>query len=88
MGMNRGAELPCLQGITAVLAGPVPHLPAPPWLPYLQALARLNETWAKVSFVFVPHHGAAGAEVSTVKMVEEEFEMLEDNQVLVQVGGR
>lgn len=58
----------------------------------LQALARLKETWTKVEFVFQPHHGSGSSggsggkgEVCTVKMEEQDFEALEDNQVLVQV---
>ncbi len=43
----------------------------------------LQETWAKVEFQFVQHKGT---ELYTIKMAEEDFETLEDNQVLVQVG--
>jgi hypothetical protein len=89
-----------------------------------QALAKLQETWAKVEFVFQPHRGgtsgganaaadakgdvkgdamggsssssrsgagpgaigsSSSGEVCTMKMAEEDFEALEDNQVLVQV---
>lgn len=52
-----------------------------------QALAHLAETWGRVCFVFTPHGGSAGEAVCTVKMEEADFEALEDNQVLVQVGG-
>lgn len=37
-----------------------------------------------MQFVFTPHKGAEG--VFTVKLAEEDFEALEDNQVLVQVS--
>ena len=43
----------------------------------------LQDTWNRVQFVFTPHKGAEG--VFTVKLAEEDFEALEDNQVLVQV---
>eukprot|EP00891_Asterochloris_glomerata_P001316 jgi/Astpho2/1316/Aster-06188 len=46
-----------------------------------QGLAKLKETWAKVEFQFVQHKGT---ELYTIKMAEEDFETLEDNQVLVQ----
>ncbi|KAK9867723.1 hypothetical protein WJX84_004647 [Apatococcus fuscideae] len=47
-----------------------------------QSLAKLKDTWNRVQFVFTPHKGAEG--VFTVKLAEEDFEALEDNQVLVQ----
>jgi hypothetical protein len=50
----------------------------------LQALKKLEETWSKVEFVFTPHRNG---EVFTVKMAEEDFDILEDNQVQVQVWG-
>ena len=37
-----------------------------------------------MEFQFVQHKGT---ELYTIKMAEEDFETLEDNQVLVQVGG-
>ncbi len=43
----------------------------------------MQDTWTKVQFVFTPHKGSEG--VFTVKLAEEDFEALEDNQVLVQV---
>ncbi|KAI3429649.1 hypothetical protein D9Q98_005734 [Chlorella vulgaris] len=46
------------------------------------ALVKLQETWARVAFAFQPHRGSS--EVSTVKMEEDDFAALEDNQVLVQ----
>lgn len=46
------------------------------------ALSRLGETWAKMEFQFLQH---GQTEVYTVKMVEEDFEALEDDQVLLQV---
>jgi dynein heavy chain, axonemal len=46
-----------------------------------QALGKLEETWKRLEFQFIPHKGTA---VSTIKMAEEDFEALEDNQVLVQ----
>lgn len=46
------------------------------------ALARLGETWAKMEFQFIQH---GQTQVYTVKMVEEDFEALEDDQVLLQV---
>lgn len=49
-----------------------------------QALERLEATWGSVEFVFTPHRGG---EVQTVKMREEDFEMLEDNQTMVLVRG-
>ena len=45
-----------------------------------------QDTWNRVQFVFTPHKGAEG--VFTVKLAEEDFEALEDNQVLVQVSLR
>eukprot|EP00878_Enallax_costatus_P044621 GHUV01053316.1.p1 GENE.GHUV01053316.1~~GHUV01053316.1.p1 ORF type:complete len:464 (+),score=147.77 GHUV01053316.1:399-1790(+) len=44
-------------------------------------LNKLEDSWAKVTFQFQKHKDT---EVYTVKMAEEDFEMLEDNQVLVQ----
>lgn len=46
------------------------------------ALGKLNEVWAKLEFQFVPHKDT---KYFTVKMAEEDFEAMEDNQVLVQV---
>ena len=46
------------------------------------ALARLSETWEKMEFQFVQHKQT---DVSTIRMAEEDFEAMEDNQVLVQV---
>jgi dynein heavy chain, axonemal len=46
------------------------------------ALTRLSETWEKMEFQFVQNKGTA--DVYCIKMAEEEFETLEDNQVLVQ----
>lgn len=46
------------------------------------ALARLNETWEKMEFQFVQHKAT---DVYTIKMAEEDFEAMEDNQVQVQV---
>jgi dynein heavy chain, axonemal len=43
--------------------------------------AKLKDVWGKVEFEFHPHKGSA---VQTVKLKDEDFEMLEDNQVLVQ----
>lgn len=43
----------------------------------------LQETWGHVEFKFNQHKGT---DVQLVKMAEEDFEALEDNQVLVQVG--
>lgn len=42
----------------------------------------LQETWSHVEFKFTQHKGT---DVYLVKMAEEDFEALEDNQVLVQV---
>ena len=53
-------------------------------------LARLTDTWSKVAFVFTPAKtaggggGAGGGDVHTAKMAEEDFEALEEHQVLVQ----
>ena len=44
--------------------------------------ALLQETWGHVEFKFTQHKGT---DVFLVKMAEEDFEALEDNQVLVQV---
>ena len=49
----------------------------------MQALAKLEETWGRVAFVFSPHRSD---DVHTAKMAEEDFEALEDNQVLVQAS--
>lgn len=46
------------------------------------ALARLGETWAKMEFQFLQ---VGQTDVHTVKMIEEDFEALEDDQVLLQV---
>ncbi|KAI8464229.1 MAG: flagellar alpha dynein [Monoraphidium minutum] len=45
-------------------------------------LAKLEDLWGRVAFTFAPHK--EGSDVALVKMAEEDFEMLEDNQVLVQ----
>ena len=45
-------------------------------------IALLQETWGHVEFKFTQHKGT---DVFLVKMAEEDFEALEDNQVLVQV---
>lgn len=45
------------------------------------ALVRLGETWAKMEFQFVQF---GSTDVHTVKMAEEDFEALEDDQVLLQ----
>ena len=45
------------------------------------ALMRLSETWEKMEFQFVQHRST---DVYSVKMAEEDFEALEDNQVQVQ----
>eukprot|EP00798_Chlamydomonas_sp_ICE-L_P023007 gene23007-30199_t len=45
------------------------------------ALEKLNETWSKVEFQFIKFKETP---ISTIKMAEEDFEALEDNQVLVQ----
>ncbi|EFN60095.1 hypothetical protein CHLNCDRAFT_133411 [Chlorella variabilis] len=50
------------------------------------ALAKLQDTWSKVCFVFQPHRGSS--EVSTVKMAEDDFAALEDNQVLGMMASR
>ncbi|DBA86689.1 TPA: Dynein alpha chain, flagellar outer arm [Trebouxia sp. C0004] len=46
-----------------------------------QGLAKLKDTWSHVEFKFAQHKGT---DVYLVKMAEEDFEALEDNQVLVQ----
>ena len=46
-----------------------------------QSLVKLDEMWAKIEFQFIQHKDT---DVNTIKMVEEDFEALEDNQVLVQ----
>lgn len=45
------------------------------------ALAKLSETWEKMEFEFVQHKTT---EYFTIKLAEEDFEAMEDNQVLVQ----
>ena len=42
----------------------------------------MQDTWSHVEFKFTQHKGT---DVHLVKMAEEDFEALEDNQVLVQV---
>ena len=42
----------------------------------------LQDTWSHVEFKFTQHKGT---DVHLVKLAEEDFEALEDNQVLVQV---
>ena len=46
-----------------------------------KSLATLKETWAKVEYVFTQYKDTS---VHTIRMSEEDFEVLEDNQVLVQ----
>lgn len=46
-----------------------------------QALIKLKDTWTRVEFQFQQFKDT---QVYTVKMAEEDFEALEDNQVLVQ----
>ncbi len=43
-----------------------------------QALAKLRDTWQRVEFQFIQFKDT---QVFTVKMAEEDFEALEDNQV-------
>jgi dynein heavy chain len=50
-----------------------------------QALERLDNTWASVEFAFEPHRDT---EVRLLKMREEDFETLEDNQLVVQARVR
>jgi dynein heavy chain len=45
------------------------------------SLKKLNEVWSKVEWVFIQHKDT---DVNTIKIGEEDFEALEDNQVLVQ----
>ncbi len=45
------------------------------------ALVKLKDTWGRVEFQF---HQFKDTPVFTVKLAEEDFEALEDNQVLVQ----
>jgi dynein heavy chain, axonemal len=45
------------------------------------ALTKLSDVWEKMEFRMVQHKGT---DVWTIKMAEEDFEALEDNQVLVQ----
>ena len=45
------------------------------------ALNKLNEVWEKMEFQFIQHKDT---DVYTIKMAEEDFELLEDNQVQVQ----
>jgi len=45
-----------------------------------QALTKLNETWSRVDFQFVQFKDTP---VYTVRMADEDFEALEDNQVRV-----
>lgn len=45
-------------------------------------LLLVQDTWSHVEFKFTQHKGT---DVYLVKMAEEDFEALEDNQVLVQV---
>lgn len=45
------------------------------------ALRKLEETWTRVQFQFLKHKDTP---INTIKMAEEDFEALEDNQVLVQ----
>ena len=81
---------PEAQPISPLISTPLIHLYLFVPLSPRQALVRLNQTWGKVSFLFQPHRssGPDGSQVSTVKMEEQDFEALEDNQVLVQASGR
>eukprot|EP00884_Botryococcus_braunii_P010099 jgi/Botrbrau1/19090/Bobra.0077s0004.1 len=45
------------------------------------SIAKLQETWSKVTFQLVQHKSS---DVYLIKLAEEDFECLEDNQVLVQ----
>jgi dynein heavy chain, axonemal len=45
------------------------------------ALAKLSETWETMEFQFVQHKAT---DVFTIRLAEEDFELMEDNQVLVQ----
>ena len=45
------------------------------------ALVKLSDVWEKMEFQFVRHKDT---ELYTIKMAEEDFETMEDNQVLVQ----
>jgi dynein heavy chain, axonemal len=45
------------------------------------ALTKLNDVWDKMEFQMVKHKDTS---IFTIKMAEEDFEVLEDNQVLVQ----
>ena len=45
------------------------------------SLAKLKETWGRVEFQFTQFKDTP---VYTVKLAEDDFEALEDNQVLVQ----
>lgn len=51
-------------------------------LPNTDSSHVLQDTWSHVEFKFTQHKGT---DVYLVKMAEEDFEALEDNQVLVQV---
>lgn len=42
----------------------------------------MQETWSKINFQLVQHKTSS---VYLIKLAEEDFECLEDNQVLVQV---
>ena len=46
-----------------------------------QTLAKLNVTWASIEFVFTQHRDSP---VYLISMKEEDFECLEDNQLVVQ----
>jgi dynein heavy chain len=47
-------------------------------------LAKLKETWTSINFVFTQ---MKDSEVSTIKLSEDDFELLEENQMMVQGMG-
>ena len=49
--------------------------------PRCQTLAKLQTTWTSIEFEFEQHRGS---DVHLLKMKEEDFEALEDNQLVVQ----
>lgn len=53
-----------------------------PCLPTFWSLSIVQEVWAKVEFQLTQHKSS---DVYLIKLAEEDFETLEDNQVLVQV---
>ena len=46
-----------------------------------KTLAKLDESWKDIVFMFTPHKNTG---VSLMKLKEEDFEMLEENQLAVQ----